>query len=102
MPYKDGTVDFIYTNVFDHILKVDSFFKEMERVLTPTGKIFIQLQINNELDKYGVLHIGEEGYNFYENYIEEKYKFKKILEERPENKTPHNGALNWNVILERL
>jgi SAM-dependent methyltransferase len=102
LPYEDEEVDFVYTNVFDHILKVKSFFKEMERVLAPGGKLFIQLQIGSELDKYGVLHIGSEGYNFFENYVQGSYLFKKILEERPKVKTPHNYALNWNVILEKI
>jgi len=101
LPYGDGSINFIYTNVFDHILKVDCFFKEMERVLPIGAKLFIQLQIDNSLDKYGVLYIDKKGYNFFENFVKGKYSFKKVLEEKPLYKTPHNGALNWNVILER-
>jgi hypothetical protein len=29
LPYENGSIDFIYTNVFDHILKVDCFFREV-------------------------------------------------------------------------
>jgi len=101
LSYEDNSIDFIYTNIFDHILDVDKFLHEVERVLCPGGKFFLQLQIGNNLDKYGVLFIGPEGYNFYDNFIKDKFKFHSILEEAPLYKTPHNHALNWNIILQK-
>jgi len=101
LPLEDESVDFVYTNIFDHVLDIDKFFREITRILTPGGKSFIQLQIGNDLDKYGVLYIGPEGYNFYNNFIKGKYELLRLLEETPKYQTPHNHSLNWNVFLEK-
>ena len=98
MQFKNDSVGFFYTNIFDHSIDPKKFLAEIFRCLKTGGKSFFQLQIGSQLDKYGVLFIdnpkdfeilsSQTGFSIY------KSEQNKVL-------TPHNHGLNWNVILEK-
>ena len=52
LDHKDSSVDFIFTNIFDHSLYPDRFISEMERVCEPSGHIIINLQLFTSGDDY--------------------------------------------------
>ena len=51
--YADNTVDMVYTNSFDHFLKIDETLDEIKRVLKPDGQFILLLPTNPKDDKYG-------------------------------------------------
>jgi SAM-dependent methyltransferase len=98
MKFADNSVGLFYTNIFDHSIDPNKFIDEAIRCLRPEGKIFLQLQLGNDLDKYGVLYI-EKPEDFYDLISDKNVKI--IKSEKNKVLTPHNHALNWNIILEK-
>ena len=70
----------------------------MIRCLKPNGKAFVQLQLGNDLDKYGVLHI-EDSKDFLELISDKNVKV--IKNEKNKILSAHNHALNWNIIFQK-
>lgn len=42
--FADDSVDFAFTNVFDHVFEIDRFVAEIRRVLKPGGKMIAEIQ----------------------------------------------------------
>ena len=54
LQFADGTFDFVYTNIMDHISDWPKFLGEVKRVLRPgTGVLFNDLD-QNEMDAFAV------------------------------------------------
>lgn len=51
--YPDNSADIVYTNSFDHFLKMDETLDEIKRVLKPDGQFVFLLTTNPKDDKYG-------------------------------------------------
>ncbi len=98
MQFEDNSVGLFYTNIFDHSIDPSKFIDEAVRCLRPGGRMFLQLQLGNDLDKYGVLFI-EKPEDFHQLVSTKNVKI--IKSEKNKILTPHNHALNWNVILEK-
>jgi len=98
MEFKNNSVGLFYTNIFDHSIKPKTFVNEMIRCLKPNGKAFVQLQLGNDLDKYGVLHI-EDSKDFIEIISDKNVKV--IKNEKNKILSAHNHALNWNIIFQK-
>ena len=58
LSFADSSFDFIFSNVVDHALYPDKFFKEAIRVTKKGGHILLHLQVNKPNDKYGVYDIN--------------------------------------------
>lgn len=98
MPFEDNSVGGFYTNIFDHSIDPKKFIQETVRCLKPGGVGFFQLQIGNDLDKYGVLFIDDPS-DFHS--ILSVHDVEVLRSEKNEVLTPHNHALNWNVIFRK-
>jgi len=42
-PFEDASVDFVFTNIFDHSIYPQKFISEMQRVLKPGGHVLMHL-----------------------------------------------------------
>ncbi|CAI9093305.1 OLC1v1028775C1 [Oldenlandia corymbosa var. corymbosa] len=51
-PFKDGTFDFEFSNVFDHALYPEKFVGEIERTLKPGGVSVLHVSVRRGTDKY--------------------------------------------------
>jgi SAM-dependent methyltransferase len=98
MPFETNSVGGFYTNIFDHSLDPVKFIQETVRCLKPGGIGFFQLQIGNDLDKYGVLFIDDPN-DFHS--ILSSHDVEILVSEQNKVLTPHNHALNWNVIFRK-
>ncbi len=52
LKFPDASYDFIFSNIFDHVLYPDKFVKEIERVIKPNGYVLLHLSINDTEDKH--------------------------------------------------
>jgi len=52
LPFETESVDFVFSNSFDHSLNPDIFVNEIERVLRPGGYSFLILQLGKSGDVY--------------------------------------------------
>jgi len=98
--FEDDAFEFIYTNIFDHVLQPKKFLKESMRVLKSGGIFFVQLQMGEKLDEFGVLLITSPKDFF--DISEEICETKTLVSEAPTYKTPSNHGLNWNVLLQKV
>ena len=46
IPFSDNTFDFIFSNIFDHVLHPHIFVKEIKRVLNKSGYVLLHLSIS--------------------------------------------------------
>jgi len=99
MFFDDNSVDFYYTNIFDHSIDPLKFVSEIQRTLKFDGICFLQLQIGRSLDEYGVLYIDDP--NDFEKLINKFDNLSLIVNEKNTVLTPHNHALNWNFIIKK-
>ncbi|KAM6589488.1 hypothetical protein CsatA_012093 [Cannabis sativa] len=51
-PFRNGTFDFEFSNVFDHALFPEKFVAEIERTLRPGGVCALHVSISKRADKY--------------------------------------------------
>jgi len=98
MQFANNSVGLFYTNIFDHSIDPEKFIDEVIRCLKPSGTAFIQLQLGNELDKYGVLFV--EGPNDFHDLVLNK-NIEIVKSEQNSVLTPHNHALNWNIVFKK-
>ena len=98
MSFDDNSVGLFYTNIFDHSIKPAKFIDEIIRCLKPAGAAFMQLQLGNNLDKYGVLYIESPG-DFHDLISDKNVEI--VKSEQNGVLTPHNHALNWNIIFKK-
>lgn len=98
MPFEENSVGGFYTNIFDHSIDPKKFISEVYRCLMPGGVAFFQLQIGNDLDKYGVLFIDDPA-DFHELLSDHEVEI--VVSEQNKVLSPHNHALNWNVIFRK-
>tara|TARA_R110000803_G_scaffold82497_3_gene148646 strand:+ start:503 stop:1117 length:615 start_codon:yes stop_codon:yes gene_type:complete len=99
MIFDDNSVDFYYTNIFDHSIDPSKFVSEIQRTLKFDGICFLQIQLGRLLDEYGVLFIDEP-----KDFEKLLYKFDNlslIISESNSVLTPHNHGLNWNFIIKK-
>lgn len=54
LQFADGTFDFLYTNIMDHISDWPKFLGEVKRVLRPGTGIFFNDLDQNEMDAFAV------------------------------------------------
>ena len=99
MFFDDNSVDFYYTNIFDHSIDPLKFVSEIQRTLKLDGICFLQLQIGRSLDEYGVLYIDDP--KDFEKLINKFDNLSLIVNEKNTVLTPHNHALNWNFIIKK-
>jgi SAM-dependent methyltransferase len=43
LQFADGVFDYAFTNILDHVLDLEVFFEEVERVLRPDGRLIVEL-----------------------------------------------------------
>jgi len=93
----ENEIDFIYTNVFDHVLYPEKMLQGIKKSLTDRGLALIQLQLGNSYgDVHGVLDIDDS--DEFEELVR-KNGFEVILKEAPRHKTPNNHSLNCNFLI---
>ncbi|RDX89512.1 hypothetical protein CR513_28751, partial [Mucuna pruriens] len=51
-PFRNGTFDFEFSNVFDHALYPERFVAEIERTLKPNGVCVLHVALSRRADKY--------------------------------------------------
>nr|KYP67591.1 hypothetical protein KK1_023935 [Cajanus cajan] len=51
-PFRGGTFDFEFSNVFDHALYPERFVGEIERTLKPNGVCVLHVALSTRADKY--------------------------------------------------
>lgn len=61
LKFEDNSYDFIFSNIFDHVLYPDKFVSEIIRVLKPNGHCLLHLSILDRADAHSanVLHSAE-------------------------------------------
>lgn len=52
LKFADSSYDFIFSNIFDHVLYPEKFIKEIERVIKPNGYVLLHLSINDTEDAH--------------------------------------------------
>lgn len=52
LKFADSSYDFIFSNIFDHVLYPEKFIKEVERVIKPNGYVLLHLSINDTEDAH--------------------------------------------------
>jgi len=52
LKFPDESIDLVYTNIVDHSVDPQKMIQEIERVLTPTGAAFLQVQVGLNQDDY--------------------------------------------------
>lgn len=50
LKFADTSYDFIFSNIFDHVLYPEKFISEIERVIKPNGYVLLHLSINDTDD----------------------------------------------------
>ena len=76
--YGDNTFDFIFSNIFDHVLYPNKFVEEIERLSKPNTFCILHLSINDKADFHAanVLSDAQSVLNLFSREIE-------ILENKP-------------------
>lgn len=100
LDFEDDSVNFVYSNIFDHVLYPDKFLSECFRILKVGGVLFVQLQLGVDLDKYGVLSMNDPK-EFVEFCRSAHKNFNVLFFGPPKFKAASNHGLNCNVILEK-
>jgi len=61
LKFEDASYDFIFSNIFDHVLHPDKFVSEIKRVLKPGGYCLLHLSILDRDDAHSanVLHSAD-------------------------------------------
>lgn len=69
IPFEDNTFDLIFSNSVDHVLNLDKFSKEIERVLKPEGYILFNIYLGH-FRRYESLRIDkiDELMSFFGNF----------------------------------
>ncbi len=73
--YPDNSVDIVYTNAFDHFLKIEETINEIKRVLKPGGRLLLILgsAYDSINDKYGSTYWGDKQQVI--DYLRDKHDF---------------------------
>ncbi|MEK6829638.1 MAG: class I SAM-dependent methyltransferase [Nanoarchaeota archaeon] len=72
LKFENESYDFIFSNIFDHVLHPDKFISEIERVLKPGGHCLLHLSIMDRLDAHSanVLHSSEHVIKLFNGEVE--------------------------------
>jgi SAM-dependent methyltransferase len=54
IPLEDSSIDFIFSNIFDHVLMPDKFISEIERIARPGTVCILELELNKTDDAHAV------------------------------------------------
>lgn len=57
LPFSACSFSAVFSNCFDHSLYPLVFIKEVRRVLIPGGYFLLQIQVDKQLDKFGVTNV---------------------------------------------
>jgi ubiquinone/menaquinone biosynthesis C-methylase UbiE len=63
LEFEDDSFDFVYTNILDHSIDPRKMLNEAERVLKPTGLLFIQIQLGINQDEYTEFEVKDPVYD---------------------------------------
>jgi len=58
--FEDNTFDFIFSNIFDHVLYPDKFISEIERLAKPNTYCILHLSIGIKMEDGGDFHAANE------------------------------------------
>ena len=75
LSFEDNNFDFIFSNIFDHVLYPNKFFSEIERVSKKNCILVLHLSIGKSTDSFGVVEIAST--NFINSFLD---KFQKVTE----------------------
>lgn len=72
LEFEDASYDFIFSNIFDHVLYPDKFISEIERVLKPNGHCLLHVDSSNSMDHFSANHLHDVNYpvTLFKNEIE--------------------------------
>lgn len=90
LPVENNSVDFIFTNIFDHSLYPDIFAHELERICKPSGHILMQLAVGKSDDNYKAIEVDE-----YSDILK-LFEFGKKLNEKS---IMWRGSINTEILL---
>ena len=63
LEFEDDSFDFVYTNILDHSIDPRKMLNEAERVLKPTGLLFVQIQLGINQDEYTEFEVKDPVYD---------------------------------------
>lgn len=63
LQFEDDSFDFIYSNIFDHVLYPDKFLFEIQRVLKKGGYALLHFCIFQHIDQYSVTYVIDVDYD---------------------------------------
>lgn len=63
LEFEDNSFDFVYTNILGHSIDPRKMLNEAERVLKPTGLLFIQIQLGISQDEYTEFEVKDPVYD---------------------------------------
>ncbi|MAF26133.1 hypothetical protein CL634_11275 [bacterium] len=52
LQFDDSSFDFVFSNIFDHVLYPDKFISEIERVVRPNGYCLLHVDGSKSMDEY--------------------------------------------------
>jgi glycosyltransferase involved in cell wall biosynthesis len=93
LPFKEHSIDFIFTNSFDHALDPQRVASEIERVLKPGGYFLLHLQIGLAQDAYTETVIPRS------RDVLRLFRNSKIVLDHRIHK--NFAAMNWEILLKK-
>ena len=98
LEFEDDSFDFVYTNILDHSIDPRKMLNEAERVLKPTGLLFIQIQLGINQDEYTEFEVKDPVYDILP-LLDESYSIHSSFINS--DRTSNFAGMNYELLLQK-